>query len=201
MMDNKIKKEILKNQDKILSSLNPESLEVYRFLKSEYSKGDIIKNHVFKFTFRSFYRIDNAKFSNKLKDKYFELLSKKEDNLGIILSELHRIPNLKGLNCIHFSFATKLLHTLDNNNPIYDTEVSRVLHITTIKKGTKEVKIKSCEEKYLKLKEIHESLLKDKEIQKLISRFRKNFNVKPEHISDVKVLDFIVWSLGKLKKK
>ena len=36
------------------------------------------------------------------------------------------------------------------------------------------------------------------EIQENISHFRKKFNVDKIQISDIKVLDFILWSYGKL---
>jgi len=48
---------------------------------------------------------------------------------------------------------------------------------------------------------IYSNLIKDKEIKKIISEFRKKFSVSAERMTDIKVLDFIVWSLGKLKKK
>ena len=192
-----IKKEIFKRQDEILSRIEKENIDVYLFIKREYKKGNINNNLVFQFIFRSFYKLDNAGLGNELKRKYFELLANKKSDLKQILLELHKILTLKNKNSIQFSFATKLLHTLDNNNPIFDKEVKTVLCKAVYGKNPEE-KIKSCLKTYQFLKNIYFELLQDEKIREVIKRFREKFDNKNE-ISNVKALDFIIWSLGKLK--
>lgn len=193
-------KEIDEKQDAILSNLNFESIVVYSFLKDEYTKGNILSNFVFQFVFRSYYRLDNAGLSDEIKSRFFELLSEKQIDLKTILSELHKIPTLKGKKTIQFSFATKLLHTIDNNKPIFDSEIAKL--IKSKQDGSdKETKICSCLKIYDFLKELYAKLKEDYKIKKVISKFRTKFKVDDEKISDTKVLDFIMWSLGKLKKE
>lgn len=129
-MENKIIEEIFKKLDKILENIDKESIFVYLFLKDEHKKGNIKNNLLFQFVFKSYYRLDNAGLGNKLKNRYFELLADKQKDLRKILLELYKIKTLKNKNTIQFCFATKLLNTLDNNNPIFDAEVSRVFHKT-----------------------------------------------------------------------
>lgn len=198
-MNHKIIKEIFELQNKILSNIEPESVSVYLFLKNEYKKGNIKNNTLFQFVFRSYYRLDNAGLGGKLKNEYFKLLSDKQNDLGKILSKLYSIPNSRNLNTIQFSFATKLLHTIDNNSPIFDAEVSRVFH--KMRTGeNKEEKIESCLKIYEFLKVAYLDLLQDEKIKKIILKFRLKFDISKEKISDIKVLDFIIWSLGKIKK-
>lgn len=199
-MFNQIIKEIDEKQDDIISNLNFESIAVYSFLKDEYVKGNIQSNLVFQFVFRSYYRLDNAGLSNKLKSRFFELLAEKQTNLGTILSELHKIPTLKGKNTIQFSFATKLLHTIDNNKPILDSKVAILTNIKP-KGSDRDTKIRSCIEIYDSLEKLYAELKEDYKIKKVISKFRLKFEANDEKISDTKVLDFIMWSLGKLKKE
>ena len=90
-----IVKEITENLDKIFANVDRESIEVYRFLKSEYEKGNILDNYLFQFVYRSFYRLDSAGLSEKIKTRYFELLSEKQNDLEIILSELYDYPHPK----------------------------------------------------------------------------------------------------------
>ena len=193
-------KEIDEKQDDILSNLKLESIAVYSFLKNEYAKGNILNNLVFQFVFRSYYRLDNAGLSNEIKSRFFQLLAQKQINLGTILSELYEIPTLKGKNTIQFSFATKLLHTIDNNNPIFASEVA-VLTKINIKGSDRDKKIYSCIEIYNSLEKLYAKLKKDDKIRKVISKFRSKFKVDDERISDTKVIDFIMWSLGKLTKE
>ena len=193
-------KEICELQDAIFLNITLESVDVYLFLKDEYKKGNVKNNIVFQFVFRSYYRLDNAGLSDKLKERYFDLLAGKQTDLEYILSELYKLETLKGKNSIQFSFATKLLHTLDNNKPIFDAEVARVIHRSVTGIG-KEEKIDSCRSIYNDLIGIYYNLINDEGIKKIIFKFRKKFSVSAERMTDIKVLDFIVWSLGKLKKK
>lgn len=196
-LDKEIINKIIEKQEQIFTNIKPESISVYLFIKNEYKKGNAINNTLFQFVFRSYYRLDNAGLGDDIKDHYFKLLSKKQNNLDLILSELYEIPTLRKLKTIQFSFATKLLHTINENNPIFDSEVSRVIHKRVVG-STKHKKIESCLEIYDCLKEIYFNVLKDKKIEKVILKFRKKFKVNKEKMSDMKVLDFIVWSLGKL---
>ena len=200
-MNELVVKKIVKNQKKIFANIKPESIAVYLFLKNEYKRGDVKNNLLFQFVFRSYYRLDSAGLSDRQKIKYFELLASHKNHLKIILNDLYKLKDLQNKNKVQFSFATKLLHTLDNNEPIFDAEVSRVFPKSK-PEGKRKKKIESCPIKYGILKDTYSSLLQDERIKKIILEFRSTFNVRNKNkMSDVKVLDFIIWSLGKLNKK
>ena len=193
-------KEICELQDAIFLNITLESVDVYLFLKDEYKKGNIKDNTVFQFIFRSYYRLDNAGLTDEFKKRYFELLADKQTDLKTILWDLYEFPTRRNLKAVQFSFATKLLHTLDNNKPIFDAEVARVIHRSVTGIG-KEEKIDSCRSIYNDLIGIYYNLINDEGIKKIIFKFRKKFDVSPKRMSDIKVLDFIIWSFGKLNKK
>ena len=199
-MNNPIVNEILRMEKEVFSNISLESISVYVFLKNEYEKGNIKDNTLFQFVFRSYYRLDNGGLGDDLKKKYFELLADKQNDLRKILLELYSIPNIRNLQAIQFSFATKLLHTINNNNPIFDAKVSRVF-TKRVSGSSMEEKIDSCLEIYEFLKNMYSMLIVDEQIIILISDFREKFSVKKNDISDIKILDFIIWSLGKLKSR
>lgn len=193
-----IAKEISTHQKEILSDADlPESIAVYIFLKDEHAKNDR-NDLIFQFVFRSFYGMDRAGLSSDLKKHFFKLLRQKEGDLKIILDELYEIPSLKKLNAVHFVFATKLLHTLDDGNPIFDSRVAKVVG-RPVNDADKDTRIRYCIEFYAQLKNTYHDLLEEDGIKKVIQEFRKKFHVTREQISDEKVLDFIIWTLGKLK--
>ncbi len=196
-------KEIDEKQDDILDNLNLESIKVYSFLKDEYVKGNIQENSVFQFVFKSFYGMNQAGLSDDQKRRFFELLSDKQESLEYILSELYEIPRksrkLNNSHSIQFGFATKLLHTLNNNKPIYDSLV--VMSTKKKPNGSGRDKIHSCIEVYDSLEKLYAELKEDCKIKNVISIFRSKFNMDNKSISDTKILDFLMWSLGKLKTK
>jgi hypothetical protein len=200
-MEDQIIKDILDNQNEILSNIKDESVRVYLFLKDEYKKGDVKNNTLFQFVFKSFYKLNIAGLGEDLPTYFFKLLANKKDDLEYILLELYEIPtlNAKNKNTIQFSFATKLLHTLDNNKPIFDSEVSDVIDKRRTGR-TKEEKIKSCIEIYKGMRPLYLRLLESK-VKEVIEKFRIKFEVDESKISDIKALDFIIWSLGKIKRK
>lgn len=199
MTTDQIIQNIIEKQDQILSNLNFEDIAVYIFIKNEYDKGDILNNFVFQYVFKSWYRIDKAGWSNEMKNCFFKLLSEKQIDLKIILSKIYEIPTLRGRNTIQFVFATKLLHTIDNEYPIFDSMVSEVTE-KKVNGNNKNEKINSCIEIQNYLKELYNEKLKtDGEVKKVISEFRSKFEkVDSEKISDIKILDFIIWSLAQL---
>ncbi len=187
--------------DEIISNINSESIDVYLWLGNEYNKGNVKNNLVFQFVFRSYYGLDSAGLTDEQKKCFFELLADKEVSLEKILEELYELPTLrkKNKNTIQFSFATKLLHTINNNKPIFDAKVSAVIHKN--KRGNdRESKIKSCLEIYNFLKNLYSDLLNNEKIKKLISKFRSKFDVTENQMTDIKILDFIIWSLGNLEE-
>lgn len=198
--DSEIIEEICNKQDEIISGISRESIDVYLWLKDEYGKGNIIDNTVFQFVFRSYYRLDSAGLSDEQKAVYFKLLAKKEIDLEKILNNLYELPTLRNRNAVQFSFATKLIHTVDNSKPIFDTEVSAVIN-WVVSGNNKETKIKSAKNIFVYLEELYSKLDENEKVQETIKKFRTKFGINIKDMTDQKVLDFLIWSLGKLKKK
>lgn len=198
--DLEIIEEIYKRRGEIISNISSESASVYLWLKDEYSKGNIKNNSVFRFVFRSYYGLDSAGLSDKQKTEYFALMANGETDLETILNELYKWPTLRNKNSIQFSFATKLIHTIDTSKPIFDTEVSAVIH-KAVTGNSKETKIESAKNIYAYLENLYLMLVENPKIKEVMKESRSKFSAGTKKITDEKVLDFLVWSLGKLKRK
>ena len=186
-----------RNQEKIINNLDQESIDVYLWLKNEYEKRGVTSNTVFQFVFRSYYSLDGAGLGEKLKSRYFELLAQEEKDLNVILKELSKIPTQLHPHTVQFSFATKLIHMIDNSKPIYDKWVAAIIHKTVTGKNAEE-KIESAKGIFNYLEELYGNLLGDEKTKKVIEEFRKQFKVDNRKIADQKILDFLIWSLGRL---
>lgn len=166
----------------------------------EFKKGDILGNHVFQLVFRAYYQLDNPGFSKEQKKRFFELLDLGQQDLDKILTDLYSIKTN-----IQFSFATKLLHTIDTSKPIYDRYVGHSLKIGNVygKNQKKPKRIDLCLKKidscYELLTSRTQALLRKDEVKKIIKDFHTKYPNRRQ-IFDMKVLDFILWTYGNPKK-
>ena len=190
-----------KNKSKIFDELNERSndVELYFYIKKTFeSNKQIDDNNEFKNKYRKFYVMNSAGLSQEHFNKYFELLNRREHNLKIILKALHKIKTLKNQNTFQFSFATKLLHTVNNKLPIYDKQVRKSVGLKTPYNYNSnlnaEEKIQCLQDYYEKLKSLYRRLLNDHELKSLIKECRKKFKWERDQISDVKIIDYMLWA-------
>lgn len=200
MESKKIVGEIIDNKNEILSNLKQKDIDKYCYIKNRFEDSSILNDLKFQSIFKQFYIMNSAGLSEEWKTYFFKLLSDKQYDLKYILSELYEIPRRDGKRSVQFSFSTKLLHTINNTDPIYDKLVGVIINkkVTGL---TKEEKIQSCLGIYNFLRDLYSDLIKDKQIRSVIDEFRSKFNVGCQDVSDVKVLDFMIWSLGDIKEK
>lgn len=187
------------SQASIINKLEKRKNDVdrYFYITSVFEQNEPISdNEEFKETYKTFYVMRTAGLSQQHFDKYFELLDGQVNNLERILNELYEIKTLKQQNSLQFSFATKLLHTVNNNLPIYDNQVKKTLGLPDPFKysdNSRYKKTKAILTYYENLKMIYRQLLEKASIKKLIEDIRNKFGWTADQISDVKILDFILW--------
>jgi hypothetical protein len=151
--------------------------------------------------FRSFYRIDNAGLTPEFKKEYFKILeqnrNEKQFDFEKVLRSLFLFPNRKGQNTLQFSFATKLFNTIDDKMPIYDSEVAKMFSLSRPYQTEFEIKL----DKYLDQLDIiqkgYEQITEQNLLPKTIELFDREF--ENNKLSEMKKLDFIFWSAGKIK--
>lgn len=186
----------------IINRLNAESIVVYQFLQKEFSKGDITNNPLFQFVFRSYYRLDNAGLSNEFKAEYFKIMEEyrhlKNIDIDVIVNRLYKFKRAKGDNSVQFSFATKLIHTIDHNYPIYDSEVARVFGFSTYYLKDKARKLERFIKWHNYIKETYHEILSKKTLEHTMQLFDEKY--PNNDLSNTMKIDFIFWTTGKLMK-
>lgn len=194
---------IKENEKKIVDYIDYESIDVYKFLQQEFNKGDITSNFLFQFLYRSFYRLDNAGLTDEFKKEYFRIMEEnrniKNINISDIVMRLYYFKRRKGDYSIQFSFTTKLINTINVFYPIYDSEVARVFNFSTYNIKDVDKKLK----RYLKYHSIitstYDDIIDNNLLKDTLNLFDRKFI--NNGLSQVKKLDFLVWSAGKLLKK
>jgi len=202
---NKHRSEIVKK----LSANGWRHFRDYFLIKKKFS-NNILDNN-FKNVFCTFYRVNGPMGLNDVqKNEFFKILSQKESSLEKILRSLYKISGYGEKHKLFLSFGTKLLHTIDNNLPIYDRNIANVLELTNQATGTLEARIKNRIDIYVELKNNFILLLKDQKIVDFLQDIRKeihkesarnNFEWKNSLISDVKLLDSSLWALYTIRKE
>jgi hypothetical protein len=188
------------NAAQIIERIEHEAVEVDTFLRELFERGPIENDKVFQFVFRSFYRLDNAGLTRDFKTRYFELMEQwrghSEINLRELAGILREIPNLKGQRSLQFSFVTKLANTVSPQYPIYDADVARFFDFRSPDTGKQfEDRLNAYMKFYESLRSDYQKILR----QNLLAGPRLLFRTKfSEQIPEIRVLDFIFWTAGKI---
>ena len=172
------------------------AVSTYHVLKNVWidKKFDDYKD--FREAFFQFYKIIGIYVSEPFKEKYYDKMKELRDLGKTEISVVELANDLKDNNKIQFSFATKLLNIVDDEKyPIYDSYVVKAFGFP-IKYGS----LKQYSENYKIITETYKSLLLDYECKKMIETFRKMFPLS-EKLSNMRILDFIVWKIGEQIKK
>lgn len=189
------------NAQRIVDNIPFESPFVYLYLKEQFDQSDVTDNYVFQFLYRSFYRMDNAGLTPEFKTEYFSIMENNRNTFTFdertILKQLYSLPNRKGQNTIQLSFVTKMLNTINDRYPIYDNEVMKIVGF---KRPSYTMAMQNRIEEYLNqinyINVVYTTILNAPHDFSALVRFDQRFqNVQ---MGQIKKLDFIMWSAGKL---
>lgn len=109
---------------------------------------------------------------------------------------IRRVANPGGRNAF-ISFASKTLHTIDNNLPIIDNYVYDFLEINRPNADNLNGRIQQCEEIYRVLCNFYTER-NENGLVRLAETFNQIYPNIGNQISDVKKIDFMIWGFGRL---
>ena len=172
----------------------------------DFAKTDVAKDENYQKNYTNYYRVrrDDAWLK-----KYYEYLELHKNDKNItfeqIIRYLSNIPhkvkkssvNPNGMaTSIEASFASKMLATINQNYPIWDSQVVRALGIELNESLRGEAKIQSYIQAYNKLTHEVSLFISTAEGIKCIEIFDKTFP-RYTYISKLKKIDFFLWNIGK----
>lgn len=152
----------------------------------------------FRESFYNFYgigRFVSKQFANDFYNKLVEVRNFEEYDARKLVAELKDVENGK----LQFSFITKLLNIMDDSKyPIYDSYVAKAFGLNYIQKDTDEERIEQYIYYYTLITKTYEALLTKH--QDKITQFKEVFK-NSTHLSDMRIIDMIVWKIGELMVK
>ncbi|SEI45273.1 hypothetical protein SAMN04244572_00336 [Azotobacter beijerinckii] len=193
------------NVQLLLNGINREDhIDPYVSIRESFENQ---KNNTPKFrsTYRQFYKLNAARLSEKFCELYFALLEEHRNDEYIqvesITNSLYELEsNSKGTHAVHFSFASKLVHTINNDLPVYDSMVAAFYFFPNIKSNwNKAKKIEEYLTSYHFLINEYKRVIENNLLGQAIEQFRERFEVGIEY-SDVKLIDTLIWRYTALLK-
>ena len=139
----------------------------------------------FQKAFRGFYRVRGTQ---DFMDMCVTILKKNDTDIYSVLNKLSSVSKRAEL-----AVASKLIHTINDNSPIYDKFVAINLELKTKNEIGLDKKIADRIIIYKELDMIIKKWLLEPSIQSTLIDFSKRVDCKD--ISDTKKLDFILWQL------
>jgi|WetSurSiteA1Bulk_404760.scaffolds.fasta_scaffold49681_1 hypothetical protein len=198
---------INQNIDRMLDSVD-EDKDIHRYLDllNRFRNVDVARNPEFKSKYCEYWGLNGAGLGQNFRSAYFELMEglrgRPTPSIGEVTRIFYEVPsNKNGRKTLQFSFASKLLHTLDPHRPIYDSMVATFYRFT-VPVSTKnfEVRLQSFLSFYGFLVLEYKKVLSNGSIQQPIAHFRNRFSV-PDEYTDEKIIDTLIWLAMDLRKK
>lgn len=199
MKINEVTSKIEAHSNEIVASLTQRDVQFYQFIKNESKQTNVAENLIFQFVYSNFYTLDNRKLTPEFKLEYFRIMEelKSSDTIDIekILFKLHDIP-LRGSFKFHFSFASKLAHTLDENVPIWDSQIAKMFSFKRPAGDDWEKIADDFVDQIENIQTAYETIITNNLLVNTLKAFDDKF--KGNEISTHKKIDFIFWASGKL---
>jgi hypothetical protein len=186
-------------QETIVESITPQEVAEYDWLRKTTGQSGTAS---YQQRYKNFWSMNVAQLSSPFYTTYFEFLSAAATPTPTDLCRtLYESSTRRdGRQTLQFSFATKLLHTLNPRLPIYDSLVARFFLFEPPSSD------RPVEERITKLIAFHDFLgteyarvIKGGQLASAIAAFRQRFN--PQQHTDEKVIDWLIWTFVYLADK
>ena len=156
--------------------------------------------------FIHFYALNAAHLDKSFLKNFFEkLFDEKYQKMGAkeVLEEILNEWEKDGFNSVQFSFATKLVHSINGKTPIYDSKIASFYILPNFHNlSNKDSKIALCKNIYDFLEDEYAKIKREKKLDNAITLFKdklikENFN-QIDSISDEKIIDYYIWQFTKM---
>jgi hypothetical protein len=193
---------INENIAKVLDTVDRKrDIDPYLKMAEMFNAGRVSDNHEYKTIYRKYWQLNAARLSDHYCNHYFQVMEdhRHQGQIDIedVVKLLYEVPsNSKGRKTIQFSFATKLLHTIDNTRPVYDSLVGDFYFFPQIKPSWKYAKkLSAYTRAYDFLLREHKRVLDKGLLSESIQKFRERFRL-PHTYTDQKIIDTLVWKFA-----
>lgn len=188
----------------ILDNLNADHVPTYDWLQNELKSKDVSSDNNYQKKYRYYWVMRYISPQSEFNEKYFKFLEENKTKSTIdfvsTCEYLSQYPSDSNGNkkSFQFSFITKLIHSIDNNFPIYDSMVASFFNLPAITGNSLATKIKTANSIITDLQEKYSEAIANNYLSQSISNFRTRF--PSSTFSDRKIIDTMIWAyVSKIK--
>jgi hypothetical protein len=192
---------INQNIETVLSEIPKRHGTDYQWLTETLKNTDVSRNVEFQRKYRSYWVMRYISPDSQFNQMYFSILEKLKNNKNLdfrtVAEQLNSIPHdSEGKrSSFHFSFISKLLHSIDNSSPIYDSMIKDFFYLPGIDGSNIEKKIKQSEIILNFLSKEMARIKSEGLLKEAINQFKKRFQLSS--FSDYKIIDSLIWAFVK----
>ena len=184
--------------------LAPKDYRPYICLRKLLPKSDLPSRTAFRKLFTSYYRLNHGGVTDTFRNRYFDLLfdfnapSSDPDPYSAILSDLYKIPRLKKDLALQAAFVSKLVSIHDESRPLLDVWVSRFFGISAPTVGSVDFRIAGLVANLEFLRQTYAEWSAYPSMQPVLATTIQTHQ-DLAGLSSSRVLDFLIWTVGRRK--
>jgi hypothetical protein len=186
--------------DQVLDTIHIErDIQSYVWLREQFSRVDVSTDRDFQRRYRRYWQLNAAHLCESFLQAYFSLLEQtksRSGNLSLerVVRSLYEIPSQgNGRRTLQFSFATKLIHMLAPDTPIYDSTVEAFYFLPAglfSKHFDKRLQLLLRAHAFLQRE--YQRILRDRLLNEPIAAFRDRYD--PDAVfTEEKIIDTLIW--------
>ena len=178
------------------------SARIYRELRQSLAWASPASDEHFKKRFSRYYEINAAGLSANWKENYFQLLFSFREKMPnephqVALTKLLPIERIKGDKALQFSFVSKLVAIHDEQQPIFDRFVSFYFGLGPPSlMALPEFRIMGFLQNLAEIRRRYQAWSKDEMFTEILRDLRSKIPDLAD-CHEVRICDFLVWSVGK----
>lgn len=166
-------------------------IEKYKYIMLHLQEVDVSSDVEFQKAFETFYKL--SRYPKEFRKLYFNLMEEKKNKSDVSFEEIFYIVKTfykqigkSNKDRTEISFSSKLLHTINDSYPIWDSVLTDKNHFNL------KCNVKTAVSTYKSYEDKCNQLLNSSEGHDLIKIFNDECSLYAG-ISDVKKIDFILW--------
>ena len=169
------------------------SIDQYLKIMELFPNVDVSRNQEFQRIFIAFYKVRRPLEWCKEYYSYMDKHKKVAISFESVLEDLYQIFDGRH----EASFSSKLTHTLDPDQPIWDSHVLQYLNLKAPYNGSNN-RLERIKAVYQSIREWYATKTQSEEGQLIITTFDRLVE-KHELVTDLKKIDFYIWKRGNVQ--